>query len=141
MPTAEHPSTVSLSMSSDPPTSPTSDESSITVKAAYNKAIVVIRLPRDISFTDLRQRIHQKFASQEGLPLSTSFTMAYVLPLPVAPQTDDADPKQERSSTSLLSTPGIPDLKKVKFLTSPTEWLNVSAGKDKMTIRIIDTIS
>jgi hypothetical protein len=124
------------------PTSPQSAASTVTIKVVYkDQSIVVLRTPRDITFADVRQRIRQKFVNQEEIPLSDSFTMAFVLPANVV-QPDQVDPSRARTRTTSLSTAGIPDLTKVRFVRNQVEWSLVVnfAGKEKMVFRIIDTL-
>jgi hypothetical protein len=118
------------------------DGPSVTIKAAFNNTIVMLRAPADVSFQDLRQRIMRKFVEQEGVPVSNSFTIAYVLPMHVV-QPEGADPSLARSRANSLSMAGIPDLTKVRFVTCELEWKLVLsfAGNGKLALRIIDTIS
>jgi hypothetical protein len=117
----------------------------VTVKAAHLRSIVVLRVPRDVGLAELRARLHRKFVVQEGVPLAPTFTMAYVLPATIV-QPDEVDPSRARTRATAsreLSIPGIPDLTKVRFVTSQVEWKMVveSAREGKLTLRIIDTIS
>jgi hypothetical protein len=116
--------------------------STVTIKAVYkDESIVMLRTPRDITFADMRQRIQQKFVNQERIPLSDSFTMAFVLPANVV-QPDEVDPSRARTRATSLSAVGIPDLTKVRFVRNQVEWSLVVnfAGKEKMVFRIIDTL-
>jgi len=56
----------------------------LVVKAALGDAIVVFRAPRSTPLADVRCRIHDRFARQEGLPLAHAFALAYAPPVPAA---------------------------------------------------------
>jgi hypothetical protein len=43
----------------------------------------MLRIPRSLSFTEVRQRLYDKFVRQEGVPLSESFVVAILVPPPV----------------------------------------------------------
>lgn len=49
--------------------------SSITLKVSLNTSIIMVKVSRDISYADMRQRIYNKFVGQEGIPLSQEFTI------------------------------------------------------------------
>src|SRR6202000_1584104 len=77
--------------------------SMLSIKAAYNNSIVVIRSPRDISLADLRKKLLDKFVKQEGVPLSEDFALAYALPASI-PQPDKMDPSRARPRSSSMSS-------------------------------------
>lgn len=58
------------------------DESVIAIKAMYENSIIIIRIPRSLSFTEVRQRLYDKFVRQEGVPLSETFVVALLVPAP-----------------------------------------------------------
>ncbi|KAF9524874.1 hypothetical protein CPB83DRAFT_897541 [Crepidotus variabilis] len=51
----------------------------LTIKAALNASIIMLRVPRAISFEDLKQRLHKKFVTQEGILLKPSFSVVNVI--------------------------------------------------------------
>ncbi|KAJ7592902.1 hypothetical protein C8J56DRAFT_1023772 [Mycena floridula] len=51
----------------------------ITLKAAHNKSIILLRVARDSDFFEVRARIHDKLVSQENVPLSDNFTLAVMV--------------------------------------------------------------
>ncbi|KAG1770947.1 hypothetical protein EDD22DRAFT_948154 [Suillus occidentalis] len=60
-----------------------SDGSVIAIKALHESHIIMLRIPRSLSFTEVRQRLYDKFVRQEGVPLSESFVVAILVPPPV----------------------------------------------------------
>jgi len=52
---------------------PTGKADTITLKVSLNKAIVLIKVAKNISYEDLRQKIYHKYVNQEGMTLSESF--------------------------------------------------------------------
>ncbi|KAG1779063.1 hypothetical protein EV702DRAFT_1089856 [Suillus placidus] len=77
-----------------PPTSSTQDShfssqqhhsypTSVYPARRASKHIIMLRIPRSLSFTEVRQRLYDKFVRQEGIPLSESFVVAILVPPPV----------------------------------------------------------
>ncbi|KAG1857947.1 hypothetical protein C8R48DRAFT_775399 [Suillus tomentosus] len=60
-----------------------SDGSAIAIKALYENHIIMLRVSQSLSFTEVRQRLYNKFVRQEGVPLSESFVVAILVPPPV----------------------------------------------------------
>lgn len=60
-----------------------SDGSAIVIKAFHENHIIMLRVPQSLSFTEVRQRLYDKFVRQEGVPLSESFVVAILVPSPV----------------------------------------------------------
>lgn len=123
----------------EPPPSPTSTIStaytfstvtstlsagSLSIKAAHESGIILLRVSRDISLTELRHRIYNKFVGQEGIPLANNFAVAFV---PSAQRSPTM--KHEHSDGANLS-----------FVTSEMDWehLIMSTNGSKITIRILD---
>jgi len=129
-------SSASTSMSSDAPCSP---GSTVAIKAAHNNAIVMLRVPCTTSFEEVRKRLYDKFVGQEGVPLSESFTVAYVL-APVAPA-ELAEPGKRHARSNYLSSAMIADCTQMRFVTSEKEWeqVIVANASTKLTLRILDT--
>jgi hypothetical protein len=59
-----------------------SDGSAIAIKAMYENSIIIIRVSRSLSFTEVRRRLYDKFVRQEGVPLSETFVVALLVPTP-----------------------------------------------------------
>jgi len=53
---------------------------SLIVKAALDDAVVLFRAQRDVSFTELRRRVYDRFARSEHMSLRRAFVLAYVPP-------------------------------------------------------------
>jgi hypothetical protein len=120
------------------PTSPTR-ENTLAVKAAYNSSIISFRTPRDVTLDEVRQRLYEKFVNQEGIPLSKTFSLAYVLPSTVI-QTDHVDPARARCRSDSLSSTGFPDHTQMRFVTSQVEWemIVASVGRTKISLRVVE---
>ncbi|THH15570.1 hypothetical protein EW146_g4926 [Bondarzewia mesenterica] len=128
----------SLPLPEIPPPSPTPTYSSssttsddtLVVKAALDDAIVVFRAPRVISLADMRNRIHDKFARQEGLPLSAPFSIAYLPPLTPGPVA--------RPRMSSISSVGPADFARMLTIASEDEWERaVATCAAKLVLRVV----
>lgn len=86
-PTALH-SPLNMEDTSKPPTSPTSMTSmsmlplkAISIKAYITEdAIVVFRTAAETAYAEIREKIHDKFANQEGISLRPDFPLAFLTP-------------------------------------------------------------
>lgn len=80
----------------------------LIVKAALDDAIVSFRTSRSTPFTEIHQRLYEKFAKQEGLSLSESFKVAYLPPVvsggPSALGDADNNTKERKRRGSTMST-------------------------------------
>ncbi|KAF8071804.1 hypothetical protein FPV67DRAFT_898327 [Lyophyllum atratum] len=95
----------------------------LVIKAKYNDALIVLRVPNEIPYKDLRQRLFDKFVSQEGVPLSDSFKVSFLQPI--------AKPVEESSdSENTILYP----------VTSEADWENVAACIEgyKLTLHVFD---
>ncbi|KAK7032305.1 hypothetical protein VNI00_013264 [Paramarasmius palmivorus] len=113
--------------------SPTSGET-WTIKAAHNHSIILLRVPKTTTYPDLRHRIHTKFIHQEGVSLSDSFTLAFVIPDVV--KSRKTGRTRERSN-SVGSAGGV----QMALVTSQEQWDRVteSCGDlGKITLRVLD---
>ncbi|KAF5340902.1 hypothetical protein D9758_012167 [Tetrapyrgos nigripes] len=130
--------------------SPSALSTNITIKAAHNKSIILLRVPRSTEFSVIRQKVQDKFITQEKIPLSESFTMAYVstVPVPVLEDLpkdvgdDEGEQGQDNRgrSDSVSSMSGI----QMSLVTRQEDWevaLASAAESRKITLRILDTIS
>lgn len=113
-------------------TSSTRADGSISVKVVHNNSIILLRIPRSISFAELRAKVYAKFVQQEGVPLSASFAIAFLPPAPI-------DYSKPRSRSSSISSVGFPDLAHMRFLSSERDWEHAiaSTGRGKLTLRAI----
>jgi len=109
-----------------------SGDGSISVKVVHNTSIILLRIPRSISFEDLRVKVYDKFIQQEGVPLSASFALAFLPPGPI-------DYNKPRSRSSSMSSVGFPDLAHMRFISSEHEWQHAIAltVRGKLTLRAI----
>ncbi|KAI6122256.1 hypothetical protein EDD16DRAFT_1573164 [Pisolithus croceorrhizus] len=106
----------------------------LTIKAAHEESIIMLRVPRTLLFTDLRQMIYDKFVQQEQSPISESFAIA-VLVQPT-PERGAAGAPQYQRPDSLSSA----DSKKapLDFVASQEEWDQaVMRYGTKLSLRII----
>ncbi|KAF8623706.1 hypothetical protein AX17_007403 [Amanita inopinata Kibby_2008] len=122
-----------LSVSAFSATSTIVPEGTVFIKAALNQSIVILRAPKTITYEELRGRLYDKFAGQEGLPLSKSFTIASMHPIrqPVG--------RGRARSGSVSST----DRTEMEFVGSQAEWHQIVTSYEggKLTLRILDTLS
>ncbi|KAI0067298.1 hypothetical protein BV25DRAFT_1819625 [Artomyces pyxidatus] len=110
------------------PPSPKVGDDILVVKAALDDAIVVFRTRRDTSLADVRQRIYDKFARQEGIPLSSEFTLAYVPPI--------TSVKGDRPRASTVSAASS-DWARQVAITSAEQWeVAVASCGTKVVLRI-----
>ncbi|KAG1722572.1 hypothetical protein EDB19DRAFT_1954786 [Suillus lakei] len=82
-PTSAYPRRASITTSISSGSTGCSDGSAISIKALHENHIIMLRVPRSLSFTEVRQRLYDKFVRQEGVPLSESFVVAILVPPPV----------------------------------------------------------
>jgi len=132
-------SSTPTSFSTDFPTSPSGTDGVIIIKAAYDSSIVVLRVSRDISFDEMRQRLYKKFVGQEGVTLSESFTAALLLP----PGTSSSVSGKSPARSNSLSSVGRSDPNQMRPITSHDDWEQVTSSTDggKLTLRILDPLS
>jgi len=101
----------------------------ISIKAALNQSIVAVRVSKTISYEELRERLHDKFVIQEGLPLSKSFTIALTNPI------------RRRTSRGRSRSSSVSSVEHMEFISSQRNWDSVVASYDggKLTLRILET--
>ena len=128
-PSAPHSPAKSFSSASTTFGSPGSER--LSVKAGYNDSMVMLRVPWDITYNDLRQRLYNKFVGQEGVPMSDSFIITYLQPI----RTNNPD--SGNPSEGLTFEPHQKHL-----VTSQSDWENVTTSIEglKLTLRITDKI-
>lgn len=102
----------------------------LSIKAGYNDSMIMLRVPWDITYEDVRQRLYNKFVGQEGMPLSNSFKISYLWPSQGGKASDASD--------ALSSEPH-----QVHFVTSQADWENVTTAIEgsKLTLRITDNVT
>ena len=107
--------------------SPASEK--LSIKARYNDSTIMLRVPVDLPYTDMRQRLYNKFVGQEGAPLSDSFIIAYLQPIFTIPQADKAFESLSSEHQEHL-------------VTSQADWENVTTSIEgsKLALRITDKV-
>ncbi|KAF8150698.1 hypothetical protein B0H34DRAFT_149015 [Crassisporium funariophilum] len=105
---------------------------SVTIKAAHNASIIMLRVARDIPFLDLKRRLHNKFVNQEGHLLSLWFSVVLVLPS-LSSSGSPSAPTRKRVS--------LADRTEMRFLNCEADWRRTTSTNDgsKITLRILDT--
>lgn len=58
-------------------TSPLQRGGHLTIKASHNESTIMLKVPREIEYEDLCQRLFKKFVGQEGVPLPFDFTLIH----------------------------------------------------------------
>ena len=113
-------------------TSSTSCES-LSIKAAHNSSIIMLRVSRDTSFDDIRRRLYNKFVGQEGIPLSKEFAVAISVPSS-SPEKDNCSQQSHCMSVSFS------DKMELHFIDTQYDWEQVILTRDssKVTLKILD---
>ncbi|KAG2145354.1 uncharacterized protein EDB93DRAFT_517194 [Suillus bovinus] len=93
-----------------------SDGSAIAIKALHENHIIILRVSRSLSFTEIRQRLYDKFVRQEGVPLSESFVVAILVPPPVMEKSGG------RPYTTSFSSTADKDNAVLHFIKSNDDW-------------------
>ncbi|KAF9238514.1 hypothetical protein BU15DRAFT_62488 [Melanogaster broomeanus] len=120
---ADRRSSFATSVSSGSTTS-TADPTSISIKAMHEDNIIVLRVPRHLSYDGLRQKLYDKFLQTGRSPISESFAMALLVP----------------PCTGSPSSPGSIDTKQalLHFISCQDEWDEViTLHGSKIILRII----
>ncbi|KAG1866205.1 hypothetical protein F4604DRAFT_1779321 [Suillus subluteus] len=108
-----------------------SDGSAISIKALHENHIIMLRVPQALSFTEVRQRLYDKFVRQEGVPLSESFVVAILVPPPVIEKSGG------RPYTASFSSMADKD-SVLHFVKSNDDWDRaISKYGNKVLLRVI----
>lgn len=97
-----------------------------------------MRVGPDTKFSEIRKRIHDKFVGQEDVPLSESFTLAFIPPAGSSRSSVGSGRTRGRSN-SLSSIGGM----EMKLVLSQGDWdcaIRMMEG-NKITLRVLDTLS
>ncbi|KAJ7170809.1 hypothetical protein C8R43DRAFT_67664 [Mycena crocata] len=110
--------------------------SPLVIKAAHKNAIILLRADDDVSLEDMRQRLRQKFLGQEGIFLSDSFALAYMIP--TAPLKPSAGSRSRANSTGTLLDTAL-----MEMISTEDEWARLKSSLDgaKLTLRVMDLAS
>lgn len=103
------------------------------IKAKFNDSLVLLRVPDEISYKDLRQRLFNKFVGQEGVVLSDSFKITFLQPVIKDLETSDTDNSSRPPSSD--TEDHVP-----YHVTSAADWENVAASIEgyKLTLLVTD---
>lgn len=110
------------STSSTPPAKVGPKTDPLSIKVTLEGSTIMLRVPRDTPFIEVRNKIRTKFVGQEGVPLSLSFKLVFVLPVDLqssSPNANTLAPIESQIDWEKILTP------------NPTS---------KITLRIFDTV-
>ncbi|KAJ7031403.1 hypothetical protein C8F04DRAFT_1111117 [Mycena alexandri] len=113
--------------------------SPLVIKAAHNDSIILLRAAEELSLSEIRWRLREKFLGQEGVNLSEKFTLAYMVP--AAPSKGSV---QARGRSSSLSSAGtLADTALMEMISTEADWQHLRASLDgaKLTLRVLDSAS
>ncbi|KAG6891365.1 hypothetical protein C0992_008076 [Termitomyces sp. T32_za158] len=113
------------------PLTPIPDQ--LDIKAKFNDSLVLLRVPEEISYKDLRQRLFNKFVGQEGVALSDSFKVTFLQPV-------NKDPTSSTDNSSSRPSSLDNDDHVLYPVTSAADWENVAASIEgyKLTLLVTD---
>ncbi|KAF9453510.1 hypothetical protein P691DRAFT_719715 [Macrolepiota fuliginosa MF-IS2] len=128
----------SISTTATSSTSSSGNSNNLSIKAALNNTIIMFRVSRDITFTELRQRIYNKFIGQEGVPLSREFTIAVVVAEMNSPIAQLPEPVGTRKRSTSVTSVDHPEM---RIVDSQGDWETVAYSTEgtRLTLRILDT--
>jgi hypothetical protein len=95
----------------------------------------LLRVPRSISYDELRDKIRTKFSQQEGVELSDSFFVGYLPRQPTSPNPSVTGGRAR--STSVNSTMAS-DYMEIVTTQRGWEYVTVLGAGGKLTVRIFD---
>ncbi|KAF9524873.1 hypothetical protein CPB83DRAFT_860634 [Crepidotus variabilis] len=116
-------------------TTPSSSSTSLSIKAAHNDSIIMLKVAWDLPFEDIRHRIYSKFVGQEGLPLSKDFAIALAVPS----TTSDSPSKTPNTKCTRSLSAGAEKME-LHFIDSQFDWEQIVLIKEcnKVSLRILD---
>lgn len=91
----------------------------------------MLRIPRDILFSDLKRRLYEKFLNQENIRLSESFSV--ILAVPPADPVEIAHLYSRRAPVATCT--------EMRFIDCEADWRSITTKNDgsKITLRVLDT--
>ncbi|GAW00205.1 hypothetical protein LENED_001706 [Lentinula edodes] len=106
----------------------------LTIKAAHNQSIILLRTSRETEFAEVRQRIYDKFLAQEKITLTEAFAIAFVLQDPGEPRSSKGKGRARSNSLGGGSSQMI-------LVTNQNDWDRALATTEssKITVRVLDT--
>ena len=131
------------SVASSPPDSPMSPmmaEGSVTLKAVLQESIVLLRISRSMALAEVRTRLRDKFAAQEGVQLSSAFVIGWA---PSATQPGGggvASVLRGRPRSNSASSVGTLNPQALRYVRGEQDWRAAVAAcaGGKMTIRLFN---
>ncbi|KAI0719415.1 hypothetical protein C8T65DRAFT_736741 [Cerioporus squamosus] len=122
-----------------PPRSPSTATESLTVKAILQDSIVLLRIPRSAPLQEVRARIRDKFAVQEGVQLSSAFVIGWA-PSATQPSGVAALSVRGRPRSNSASSVGTLNPQSLRYVYGEQEWRAAVAAcaGGKMTIRLFN---
>ncbi|KAJ7761944.1 hypothetical protein DFH07DRAFT_917927 [Mycena maculata] len=119
-------------------TSSSASSSQLVIKAAHNNVIILLRVEEHLPLSEIRQRLREKFLGQEGITLSETFALAYMIPASPAKAS-----VQSRNRSNSLSTGTLTDTALVEMISTEDEWARLRSSLDgtKLTLRVMDSAS
>ena len=137
--TPSSPQHTSASLASPSPVSPAAASNSFTIKAVRQDSIVLIRGSPFMLLSDVRSKIREKFASQEGIILTDSFTIGFNPVITAAEPRSKASIRSRPRSQSLSAMKQIHPQPRLRFLIYEEDWQQVAAScSGKMTLHVFD---
>ena len=109
---------------------------SVTLKAVLNESIVLLRVARGAPLADVRQRLRDKFAAQEGVQLSRAFVVGWA----PAGSAGGVGGLRGRPRANSASSVGALSPQALRYVYTEDEWAAALAAcvGGKMTIRLFN---
>lgn len=121
------------------PTSTSGDH--FTIKAVRQESIVLLRATYSMTLAQIRDKVRDKFKSQEGVELTDAFTIGYNSSLmdPRQKAAANAKPGSRARSQSTSAIAALDGQPRLRFITSDEDWEHATLGcSGKITIHIFD---
>lgn len=105
-----------------------------TIKAIREDSIVLLRIARGMSLALVRERMRDKFSSQEGVALTSTFTIGFNPAPPGERQSFmHVGPGRPRAQSASAGQP------RLRFITNDVQWEEALSGSGgKLTVHIFD---
>ncbi|KAJ3849393.1 hypothetical protein EV368DRAFT_47402 [Lentinula lateritia] len=106
----------------------------LTIKAAHNQSIILLRTSRETVFAEVRQRIYDKFLAQEKITLTKAFAIAFVLQ-------DSGESRSPKGKGRARSNSLGGGSSQMILVTNQNDWDRALATTEssKITVRVLDT--
>lgn len=104
-------------------------DDALVIKAIYNECVIVFRAERKMSLTIIRERIKDRFALHECVPLDDGFVLGYL------PSRTTNDRIGRSNSVNSIA----PDTSRLRLLRTETDWQTAMVTSNgKITLRVLD---